>query len=109
MDSNTQLYSRTAQCAIPTMYLSAKGAAFINSLGQRPRVLRKIKSPALKARFREKLDVELKANRRIESRFQRWFTSRAESWGDAPGWHEDALLALKIETMVGTPLCGARA
>jgi hypothetical protein len=88
---------------------SAKGAAFINSLGQRPRVLQKIKSAALKARFLQGSGVELKAKRRIESRFQRWFTSRSDSWGDAPGWHEDALLALKTETMVGAPLCGVRA
>jgi hypothetical protein len=110
MDSITQLHSPTAQRAIPATYLfSAKGAAFINSPGQRPGVLRKIKSPALKARFHQKLDVELKAKQRIESRFQRWFTSRSESWGDAPGLHDDALLALKTESMVRTPLRGVRA
>jgi hypothetical protein len=111
MDSITQLHSRTAQRAIPTMYLfSAKGAAFINSLGQRPRVLQEIKSAALKARFLQGIDVELKAKRLIESRFQRWFTSRSESWGDAPGWHEGALLALETTTMAGTPpRCGVRA
>ena len=100
MDSITQLHSRTAQRAIPAMYLfSAKGAAFINSLGQRPRVLQKIKSAALKARFLQEIDVELKAKRRIESRQNL----------AAASWHEDALLALKTETMVGTPLCGVPA
>jgi hypothetical protein len=29
----------------------------------------------------------------LESRFQRSFTIRLESWGDAPGWHETAPLA----------------
>jgi hypothetical protein len=72
---------------------SAKGAAFINSLGQRPRVLRKIKSAALKARFRQELDVELTTKRRIESRQNL----------AAASWHEDALWALKAETMVVTP------
>jgi hypothetical protein len=92
------------------MYLfSAKGAAFINSLGQRPRVLQKIKSAALKARFVQEIDGELKAKRRIESHFQRWFTSRSKSWGDAPGWDEGALLALKTKTMVGALRCGVRA
>jgi hypothetical protein len=44
--------------------LSAKGAAFNDSLGQRPRVSRQPKPPALKARFI--------SSERIEARFQRF-------------------------------------
>src|ERR1700680_209192 len=53
------------------------------------------KPPALKARFIPALIcVGLTANRCVESRFQRLFIIRSESWGDAPGWYESALLAL---------------
>ena len=47
---------------------SAKGAAIIGSLGQRPRVLGSFKSPALKARFIRTIPV----THPVESRFQRW-------------------------------------
>ena len=30
----------------------------------------------------------------VESRLQRWSIIRSEPWGDAPGWYENALLAL---------------
>src|SRR5476651_92313 len=74
---------------------SAKGAAFISSLGQRPRDSCNAKPPALRARFiPASICVGLTANRRVESRFQRWSIIRSESWGDAPGWYESALLAL---------------
>jgi hypothetical protein len=56
------------------MYLfSAKGAPFINSLGQRPRYANNPKPPALKARFIPALIfMGLTANQFVESRFQRW-------------------------------------
>jgi hypothetical protein len=56
------------------MYLfSAKGAPFINSLGQRPRDSCDIKPSALKARFIPALIfMGLTANQFVESRFQRW-------------------------------------
>ena len=38
-------------------------------------------------------------NRCVESRFQRWSIIRSESWGDAPGWYENALLALNRYTL----------
>src|SRR5947207_10350965 len=75
--------------------ISAKGAAFINSLGRRPRKSCNAKPPALKARFiPPRIWVGLTANRCVEARFQRLFTIRSESWGDAPGWYESALSAL---------------
>ena len=79
-----------------TRYLfSAKGAAFIISLGQRRRDPCNAKPPGLKARFIPvPICVGLTANRCVESRFQRWSIIRSESWGDAPGWYESALLAL---------------
>ena len=79
---------------------SAEGATFITSLGQRPGVSRNPNSLALKARLFPEIGVGL--NRPIESRFQRWFSSRRESWGDAPGLHESAPLALN------TNICGMR-
>ena len=30
----------------------------------------------------------------MKSRFQRWLFAFHEPWGEAPGWYEDALLAL---------------
>jgi len=56
------------------MYLfGAKGAPFINSLGQRPRYSCNPKPPALKARFIPALIfIGLTANQFVESRFQRW-------------------------------------
>jgi hypothetical protein len=56
------------------MYLfSAKGAPFINSLGQRPRYSCNPKPPALKARFIAALIfMGLTAKQFVESRFQRW-------------------------------------
>jgi hypothetical protein len=72
---------------------SAKGAAFMSSLGQRPRLESKIKSAALKERFFRNVDVGLRANQPIELRFQRWRSFRSVSWGDAPGCREIAPLA----------------
>ena len=63
---------------------SAKGASLIISLGQRPRNSHNANSSALKAPF----------IRSVEARLQRWFTFRTKSWGDAPGWNENAPLAL---------------
>lgn len=63
---------------------SAKGASLIISLGQRPRNSSSGNSCALKARFTGS----------FEARLQRWFTFRTKSWGDAPGWNENAPLAL---------------
>jgi hypothetical protein len=82
--------------ASPRRYLfSAKGAAVISSLGQRPRNLCNAKPLALKARFiPAPICVGLTANRCVESRFQRWSIIRSESWGDAPGLYESALSAL---------------
>lgn len=71
---------------------SAKGAVIIISLGQRPGVSSIAQWLALKARFFREIAIGL--NHSVELRFQRWFTPRLESWGDAPGWHEGALLAL---------------
>jgi hypothetical protein len=74
---------------------SAKVAAFISSLGQRPRDSCNAKPPALEARFIPKrICVGLKENQCVESRLQRWSIILLESCGDAPGWHESALLAL---------------
>jgi hypothetical protein len=79
---------------------SAKGAAFISSLGQRPRDTCNAKPSALKARFiPAPICVGSTVNRRVESRFQRWSIVRSKSWGDAPGLYESALLALS--TYVG--------
>jgi hypothetical protein len=88
--------------------MSTKGAAFISSLGQRPRNFGNAEARALKARFIQAIIcVGLTVNRcvairraqalsgsRRELHFQRWFVVRSESWGDAPGWHENAPLAL---------------
>jgi hypothetical protein len=75
---------RKAQARLVSV--SAKGAAFISSLGQRPRDSSNAKPPALKARFIPVATyVGLKVNPCVESRFQRWFIIRSESWGDAPG------------------------
>jgi hypothetical protein len=74
--------------------LSAEGAVFNASLGQRPRIQFKIKSVALQARFLPNISVGLSTNQRVELRFQRWRPFRLESWGDAPGLYEDAFLAL---------------
>src|SRR5450631_2869575 len=85
---------------------SAKGAAFISSLGQRPRDSCNAKPPALKARFiPAPICVERTATRcvavrqaqalsrsRRESRLQRLVYHPIESWGVAPGWYESALL-----------------
>lgn len=74
---------------------SAKGAVFISSLGQRPRDSYNAKPRALKARFIPvPFGAGLTASRRLESRFQRWSVIRLKSWGDAPGWDDDAPLAL---------------
>ena len=103
----TSIFGRDA--ALRRQYLfSAKGAAFIGSLGQRPRDSCNAKPPALKARFiPAPICVGLTANRcvavrqaqalsrsRRESRFQRWSLIQSSTWGDAPGWYESALLAL---------------
>jgi hypothetical protein len=82
--------------AAPRRYpFSANGTVFISSLGRRPRTSRNSKPSALKARFiPAAICVELKANRSVESRFQRWPIIGSESWGDAPGWHENAPSAL---------------
>jgi hypothetical protein len=72
---------------------SAKGAVF--ETARRGEDLCNAKPPALKARFIPALIcVGLTAYSRVESRFQRWSLIRSESWGDAPGWYEGALLAL---------------
>jgi hypothetical protein len=79
---------------------SAKGAAFMSSLGQRPRLKSKIKSAVPRVRddsFRN-VDVGLRANEPVESRFQRLFISRSKSWGDAPGCREIAPLALNTHS-----------
>jgi len=81
---------------------SAKGAALISSLGQRPRISRNTKSGALKARFFRNIAVSLSTNERVELRFQRWRSFRLKSWGGAPGWHEAAPFALN------TNICGMR-
>src|SRR5450631_3604227 len=74
---------------------SAKGAAFISSLGQRPKDSCNAKPPALKARFiPAPICAGLTANRCVESRFQRWSIIRSAAWGDTPDWYESALLAL---------------
>jgi hypothetical protein len=63
---------------------SAKGATFMSNLGQRPTVSGNAKSPALKARFfPAAIGVRLTENRWFESRFQRFFISQLEPWGDA--------------------------
>ena len=64
---------------------SAKVAAFISSLGQRPRDSCNAKPPALEARFIPKrICVGLKENQCVESRQNL----------AAASWHESALLAL---------------
>jgi hypothetical protein len=73
---------------------SAKGAVIISSLGQRPRISSIAQLSALKARLIPAIFRTLGAHRPLESRFQRWFTSRLESWGDAPGLDEGAPSAL---------------
>ena len=73
---------------------SAKGAVIITSLGQRPRISTIAQFSALKARLIPATCRTRGAHHPLESRFQRWFTSRLESWGDAPGWDESAPLAL---------------
>jgi hypothetical protein len=71
---------------------SAKGAVIISSLGQRPRISSIAQLSALKARlFRE---IAIGLNHSVELRFQRWFTPRLESLGDAPGLDEGAPSAL---------------
>jgi hypothetical protein len=52
---------------------------------------------ALKARFFWNLGAGLSVKQRFESRLQRWRSFRSKTWGDAPGWHESALLALNPE------------
>jgi len=81
---------------------SAKGAALIGSLAQRPGISPNTKSGALKARFFSATGNELSTNERVELRFQRWCSFRLKSWGDAPGWPEAAPLALN------TKICGMR-
>jgi hypothetical protein len=92
---NCLFCSRVPVGRVGRCLFSAKGAAVISSLGQRPRVSGDGKSSALKARFfRARTGAELTANRGIESRFQRFFAIQSKSWGVAPGWHERAPLAL---------------
>jgi len=57
------------------------------------------KGPALKARFIPEAffiarNVSAWRLPRLESRFQRSFTMRLQSWGDAPSWYKRAPLAL---------------
>ena len=76
---------------------SAKGAAVIRSLGQRPRdsIDAKLASPAGAGRFiQASIWWEFTTHRCAESRFQRLLILRLKSWGDAPGWYESALTAL---------------
>lgn len=77
---------------------SAKGAVIIPSLGQRPRVSSIAQLSALKARLISATCRTLGAHRLLESRLQGWFTSRLESWGDAPGCGETAPLALNTNS-----------
>jgi hypothetical protein len=62
----------------PSTYLvNAKGAAFISSLGRRPRIRATPKPPVLKARFiPATTSMGLTANRSVESRFPRLFITR---------------------------------
>ena len=72
--------------------LSTNGAAFMSSLGQRPRNLGNAEPRALKARFIQAITcVGLTVNRWVELRFQRWFTCKNLA---AASWHENAPLAL---------------
>jgi hypothetical protein len=80
---------------------SAKGAAFINSLGQRPRASFNPQPPALKALFIRKPICQFAPRRHNESRFQSCFVVRLNSWGDAPGWNESALTALRRGNRTG--------
>src|SRR5947207_1566488 len=73
---------------------SAKGAAFMISLGQRPRYSCVAKALALKARFIPRTTwVVLTAKWWVETRLQRLFIVGSEPWSDAPGLNETAPLA----------------
>jgi hypothetical protein len=75
------------------------------SLGQRPRIRRIRKKPALKARltfativkvghrFRRMFYLGSRTSHRNESRFQRWLTRLLNPWGDAPGGNDIAPMA----------------
>jgi hypothetical protein len=65
---------------------SAKSAAFIRSLGQRPRPNRRWKPSALKARI----------NRALSRAFSARSLCNVMSWGVAPDCHESAPSALDI-------------
>jgi hypothetical protein len=68
---------------------SAKGAAFMNSVGQRPTNSGNAKPASAEGA------THSEARRWIEARFQRLFIKRDQSpWGDAPGYEEIAPTAL---------------
>jgi hypothetical protein len=68
-----------SQPRAPCVPVSAKGAAFISSLGQRPRYSWNAKQPVPQARDDSLGTNVCIANRRVESRFQRLFIIKSES------------------------------
>jgi hypothetical protein len=64
-----------------TEIVSAKGAAFTSSLGQRPR----IDGIAKIASAESAIHSRMKNIHAIEARFQRLFIRQSDSWGVAPG------------------------
>ncbi len=81
--------------AIASYVSSAKGAAFILAWGSALGILQR-RNPSAEGASHSGASSIIGAMPRtgcVESRFQRSFTIRSESWGYAPGWHETAPLA----------------
>jgi hypothetical protein len=56
------------------------------SLGHRPRISNKCEAVSAESAIHSGIDLDdADIERSIETRFQRWFVHRSESWGDAPG------------------------
>ena len=66
--------------------LSAKGALFISSLGQRPRILEELSISAESAIHSRTNLRGIDPNPCVESRLQRLLTIRRKSWGAATGY-----------------------
>jgi len=78
--------------AATTYLFSANGATCSASLGQRPRGRGTPETMlALKARFTSGIE---KPAAELTRAFSAWLSLVLDSWGDAPGWHETAPLAL---------------
>jgi hypothetical protein len=80
---------------------SIKGAAFTQSLGQRPRIMEIRRTSAESAiHFRHRFE----STRQLNRTFSAWLHGDLNSWGDAPGLFEMTPLALNRNTASPTKL-----